>query len=150
MTATLTLKELRSLREGVVGFVLSKTLSRVLGAPELLSGMLDDRPFIEKILPPHTGNARNWSTQQMLKDRRIFVLHQGKCSDAAWFECAIVLAVVGHLVLIDLEANGTEAGAEHRLRTLIDDADPQVSSYARTVFRGLIGRDGLMQESAHG
>lgn len=150
MTAALTLKEINALREGVVGFALSKTLSRVLGSPELLSGKLGDRPFIEKILPPHTGNARNWSTQQMLKDRTIFVLHQGNCTDEAWFECAIVLAVVGHLVLIDLHADGSEAGAEARYRHLVQDAEPQVRNYASTVFKGMIGLDGLLQAGAYG
>lgn len=48
MNATLTVKELLNLREGVVGFALSNTLTRLLGSPELLAGQLGDRPFVEK------------------------------------------------------------------------------------------------------
>lgn len=145
MNATHTVKELLNLREGVVGFALSNTLTRLLGSPELLAGQLGDRPFVEKILPPQSGETRNWSTQQMLKDRTIFVLHRGKCLEDDWFECAIVLGVVGHLVLIDLHADGGEAGAEQRYRALLKTAEPQVVDYAEHVFRGLIGLDGLFQ-----
>lgn len=148
MNAATTVNELISLREGVVGFALSKTLTRLLGAPELLSGRLGDRPFIEKILAPQSGETRNWSTQQMLKERSIYVLHRGKCLEDAWFECAIVLAVVGHLVLLDLSVDGSEDAAERRYQALLKASEPQVADYAAHVFRGLIGLDGLIQDPA--
>ena len=139
MTTIGPIKELLLLRDGVVGFARSTTLTRLLGAPELLAGRLGERPFIEKILPPQRGDTRNWSTRQMLKERSIFVLHRGKCLEDDWFECAIVLGVVGHLVLLDLSVDGTEAAAQQRYQALLKSSEPQVADYAKHIFRGLIG-----------
>lgn len=147
MTANLSLRHLEQQRSGLVGFALRGTLSRLLAAPELAGARLKERLFIEKILPPHTGNARNWATQQMLKDPAIFLLHRGRCLEDAWFECAVVLAVVGHLVLLDVDVDGTEPAAAQRLLTLIEGADPQVRQYAQSGLMQLIGRDGLPSEA---
>ena len=75
----------------------------------------------------------------MLKERSIFVLHRGKCPEDDWFECAIVLGVVGHLVLLDLSVDGTEAAAQQRYQALLKSSEPQVADYAKHIFRGLIG-----------
>jgi hypothetical protein len=147
MTATVTLQQIEQTRSGILGFALRATLSRVLAAPVLASGRLGERLFIEKILPPHTGNARNWATQQMLKDPAIFMLHRGRCLEDTWFECAVVLAVVGHLVLLDVEVDGSEAAAAARLQALVENADPQVRDYAQSGMLQLIGRDGLRSET---
>jgi hypothetical protein len=143
MSALVSLQHLEQCRAGIVGFALRSTLNRLLAAPELASARLKERLFVEKILPPHTGNARNWATQQMLKDPAIYLLHRGRCLDEAWFECAVVLAVVGHLVLLDVDVDGSEAAAASRLLMLCENADPQVRQYAQSGLLQLIGRDGL-------
>lgn len=146
MTATVTLQQIEQTRSGILGFALRATLGRVLASPVLAGGRLGRRLFIEKILPPHTGNARNWATQQMLKEPAIYVLHRGRCLDDTWFECAVVLAVVGHLVLLDVDVDGSERTTVSRLQVLVGNADPQVRQYARSGMLQLIGRDGLLTE----
>lgn len=145
--AELALQQIRERSSGIMAFALRATLSRVLAAPVLASGRLGERLFIEKILPPHTGNARNWATQQMLKDPAIFMLHRGRCLEDTWFECAVVLAVVGHLVLLDVEVDGSEAAAAARLQALVENADPQVRDYVQSGMLQLIGRDDLRSET---
>lgn len=143
-----TLKALEALPSGLVVFTNLRTLTRLCSSSDFLDGYLGTREVMEKILPPDRGHARIWSQQMMRADNRVLILRRGRAQEAVWWEVAVALAVVGHLVLIELDAGGDEDRARALIQAQLAGSDAETASMARGVLRGLIGGDGVLSPLA--
>lgn len=140
-----TLKTLQDLPDGLVVFTNLRTLTRLCGSREFLDGRLGAREVTEKILPPDRGQARIWSQKMMRTDSQILILRRGRTQEDVWWEVAVALALVGHLVLVELDAGSNPTRARELIQAQIDASDPETASMARGVLRGLIGGDGVLE-----
>lgn len=143
------LRALHSLNSGLVILTSDRLVERLMATPPLSQGHLEERGVSDHILPGDRGVARQWCSKMLQVRSQIVLLRNGGGTAAQFVEIATALAMVGHLVLIVVEAErNDERSVAERFEDFCNQVDPDTAVMTRAAFKGFMGGDGVLDELA--